>query len=241
LTDTLPATTDFIVRWQNSGAAERANYQLFLAELCDVLEVPRPEPTQPDDARNAYVFERAISFQNPDGTTSPGRIDLYKRGCFVLEAKQGSEKREGANALFDDAPKPKRKGTAVRGTAGWDVAMLKVRGQAEQYAKALPTSEGWPVFLVVVDIGHSFELLADFTRAGKTYLPFPDAASYRIKLADLADQKIRERLRAVWTSRSRSTRRGAVPALRVRSPPNWPRSPNRLKKQAKRLKSWRPS
>lgn len=198
MTDTLQATADFIARWSSSGAAERANYQLFLAELCDVLEVARPEPTQPDDARNAYVFERAISFQNPDGTTSPGRIDLYKRGCFVLEAKQGSEKRDGANLLFDDANPKQRKGTAVRGTAGWDVAMLKARGQAEQYAKALPTSEGWPVFLIVVDIGHSFELYADFTRSGKTYLPFPDSTKHRLSLADLAKEEIRERLRALW-------------------------------------------
>jgi hypothetical protein len=27
----------FIARWRSSGAAERANYQLFLSELCDVL------------------------------------------------------------------------------------------------------------------------------------------------------------------------------------------------------------
>ncbi|HXQ16543.1 MAG TPA: hypothetical protein VN814_18155 [Caulobacteraceae bacterium] len=35
---------DFIVRWTaREGGAERANYQGFLAELCDVLGVPRPE------------------------------------------------------------------------------------------------------------------------------------------------------------------------------------------------------
>ena len=35
---------NFIARWQASGAAERANYQLFLTELCDVLGVANPEP-----------------------------------------------------------------------------------------------------------------------------------------------------------------------------------------------------
>ena len=30
----------FIERWQRSAASERANYQLFLSELCDVLNVP---------------------------------------------------------------------------------------------------------------------------------------------------------------------------------------------------------
>lgn len=89
----------FVTRWKASGAAERANCQLFLAELCDLLHTPRPEPATPDDAANAYVFERTVTFNNGDGTTSPGRIDLYKRGCFVLEAKQGADKGDGANPL----------------------------------------------------------------------------------------------------------------------------------------------
>ena len=83
----------FISDWQKSGAAERANYALFLTELCDLLGVPHPEPTQPDDTANAYVFERSVTFQHLDGASSTGRIDLYKRGCFILEAKQGVEKR----------------------------------------------------------------------------------------------------------------------------------------------------
>lgn len=82
------AADEFIRRWESSAASERANYQLFLSELCDVLGVARPEPARADDSQNAYVFERAVKFQNPDGTTSDGRIDLYKRGAFVLEAKQ---------------------------------------------------------------------------------------------------------------------------------------------------------
>lgn len=90
-----PATTavaDFLHRWEASGAAERANYQLFLSELCDLLNVPRPEPTQPDDRNNAYVFERAVTFRHGTGLTSAGRIDLYKRGGFILEAKQGRDR-----------------------------------------------------------------------------------------------------------------------------------------------------
>ena len=191
-------TDEFIRRWESSGAAERANYALFLAELCDLLNVPRPEPSRPDDSENGYVFERAVTFQNGDGSTSPGRIDLYKRGCFVLEAKQGSERPEGTGDLILPR-RPKRRGTAVRGTAGWDDAMLAARGQAEQYVRALPASEPNPPFLIVVDVGHSIELLADFTRQGRTYTPFPDALSHRVKLADLADESTRERLRLVWT------------------------------------------
>jgi hypothetical protein len=34
------AVDSFIARWGTSSGAERANYQLFLAELCDVLGWP---------------------------------------------------------------------------------------------------------------------------------------------------------------------------------------------------------
>lgn len=190
---------EFIQRWQSSGAAERANYVSFLNELCDLLEVPRPDPALPDDEQNAYVFERAVTFQNGDGTTSQGRIDLYKRSCFVLEAKQGSERNKDGSNLFGEKPKKTRKGTATRGTKRWDDAMLAARGQAENYARALPQSEGWPPFIIVVDVGYSIELFSDFSRSGRTYIPFPDARSHRIFIKDLAGEELRERLKLVWT------------------------------------------
>jgi hypothetical protein len=197
---------DFITRWKESAAAERANYQLFLSELCDVLEVARPQPTQADDEQNAYVFERAVTFHNIDGSTSTGRIDLYKRGCFVLEAKQGSDQGQSAASVSSSAlesPGVKgrkgRRGTAKRGTRGWDVAMREAQGQAEQYVRALALSEGNPPFVIVVDVGYSIEIYSDFSRVGKTYVPFPDARSHRILIDDLTRDETRERLRLVWT------------------------------------------
>jgi hypothetical protein len=191
------SATDFISRWETSGAAERTNYQLFLSELCDFLGVPRPNPTVPDDSLNEYVFERNVHFSNVDGSTSSGRIDLYKKGCFVLEAKQGSNQVVTASEPLVPAP-VLRRGTAVRGTLGWDEAMLAARGQAEQYAKALPVSEGWPPFLLVVDVGFSLELYADFSLTGKAYIPFPDSRNHRILLGRLQETPIRDCLRAVW-------------------------------------------
>jgi len=197
---------EFIARWKESGAAERANYQLFLSELCDVLGVERPAPSRGgDDDQNAYVFERTVIFNNPDGTSNKGRIDLYKRGCFVLEAKQGSDKWTPATPLLAGVTEAAARGgkgsrgAAVRGTRGWDVAMRSARGQAEQYVRALPPEEGNPPFLVVVDVGYSFELYSDFSRAGKTYVPFPDARSHRIHIDDLTREEVRERLRRIWT------------------------------------------
>jgi hypothetical protein len=199
-----PRTADvpaFISRWTGSGGAERANYVMFLTEFCSILGVEPPHPA--GSGNEAYVFERAVTFHHPDGSTSTGRIDLYKRGCFVLEAKQGSDHKDAETLPLFGGPSAAaakaRKGTAVRGTRGWDAAMIAARGQAERYAKELPVEEGWPPFLVVVDVGHVIELFADFSRTGKHYTHFPDANSFRIKLDDLSNPDIAERLRQVWT------------------------------------------
>ena len=191
------AIENFIAAWQASGGAERANCHTFIHELCDLLGVPRPEPTRPDDRDNGYVFERTVTLQHGDGSAVPNYIDLYKRGCFILEAKQGSDKSEAA--LFPELARKLKAGTARRGTSGWDRAMQAAKNQAERYAKALPLDEGWPPFLVVVDVGHSLELFSEFSRSGKTYLPFPDPRSHRLALADLKRPEVRERLRLVWT------------------------------------------
>ena len=194
----------FIARWADGdGGQERANYALFLAELCDVLGVPRPHQASHNPSANAYVFERAVTFREPDGSTANGRIDLYKRGSFVLEAKQ-SRNPGAAKAIPEQgdllaaAPveaTPRGRRTASR---AWDVLMLSARRQAEDYAKALPASEGWPPFLVVCDVGHCFEIYADFTEQGKNYAQFPDRQGFRIYLEDLRDPEIRERLRLIW-------------------------------------------
>jgi hypothetical protein len=70
-----------------------------LTELCDVLGLPHPDPAGATTENNAYVFERSVKETQPDGTSSLGRIDLYKRGCFVLEAKQSRQK--GGNRKFE--------------------------------------------------------------------------------------------------------------------------------------------
>jgi len=196
------AVAAFITRWQTAQSAERANYALFLSELCDLLEVPRPDPASDDTAHNAYVFERAVPLHQPDGKTTTGRIDLYKRDCFVLEAKQYAHRRPEQPELIlatDPASlRSKSRGGVIRGTEAWDDAMLAARGQAERYARNLPAGEPTPPFLLVVDVGHVIELYADFSQQGKAYLPFPDARSHRIRLTDLASADLRQRLRTVW-------------------------------------------
>ena len=77
------AALAFIARWQGSTASELATAQSFVMELCELLGVDKPHATADQD----YMFERPVTFANRDGTTSAGRIDCYRRGHFVLEAK----------------------------------------------------------------------------------------------------------------------------------------------------------
>ncbi len=94
--------------------------------------------------------------------------------------------------------KGKKGSGPIRGSGAWDEAMIRAHGQAERYARALPADEPAPPFLIVVDVGHSFEIYADFTQAGKSYLPFPDPRTFRLKLEDLREEAIRDRLRRIW-------------------------------------------
>ncbi|MEG2155589.1 MAG: DNA methyltransferase, partial [Burkholderiaceae bacterium] len=208
------AAAAFIERWravpQLPGATELATAQSFVSELCELLDLPRPHPTVEQD----YQFERPVTFAHGDGSSSAGRIDCYRRGAFVLEAKK---LRSAEGKGFDDA-------------------LLRARSQAEQYARALPAVEGRPPFLLVVDVGRVIELYAEFSRSGATYTPYPDPRSHRLRLEDLARAEVRERLRAVWldpasldpAKRSARVTRALAEklarvarALETRHPPQW--------------------
>ncbi len=192
----------FIARWTaNEGGQERANYALFLSELADVLGVARPDPANASTENNDYVFERAVKEPNGDGTFNHRRIDLYKRGSFVLEAKQ-SRLRPGSGKEME--PTPDLFGeTRVRGRRGanrsWDALMFDAKAQAVNYARCLPPAHGWPPFVLVCDVGHVIEVFADFTGQGKNYAQFPDRQGFRIYLEDLRKAETRERLKAIWT------------------------------------------
>lgn len=197
---------EFISDWKKSGGNERANTQTFINDLCELLGVQRPRATQSDMAANDYVFERHVVKTEIDGTESNGWIDCYKRDCFILEAKQGSDADIKAvdagqgDSLRDffgqTATERFKRGMAKRGTGQWTGAMQRAAGQAEGYAKALPND--WPPFLLVTDVGYCIDVYADFQRSGKGYAPFPDRRRFRITLEDLRDEEVRKRLAAIW-------------------------------------------
>ena len=194
----------FIEEAKASGGAERANYQLFIQHLCTHLGLAGPEFAKEENAFNDYVFERRITFKSGRETEAPGWIDCYKRGCFILEAKQSAKRRAKKPnadqlALLSEEVTQHKLGHAKRGTGGWDRVMRAAKKQAEDYARALPVEHGYPPFLLVVDVGHAIEVFADFSGQGKNYAHFPDRNSFRIGMDDLLKEEVQERLRAIWT------------------------------------------
>ena len=192
---------EFIARWHATGGSEHANYQLFVIELTELLGLERPFPATDDVSNDHYRFERPVTFAHTHKRTT-GFADVYRAGHFVMETKQGvNQKKNRRSDLAKGIAehKQKRIGHGVRGTATWDDTMLKARNQADNYARAVAREDGWPPFLMVVDVGHVIELYADFSRQGQGYNQFPDGNRYRITLDDLRHESARDLLRTIWT------------------------------------------
>ncbi|MCQ8783112.1 class I SAM-dependent DNA methyltransferase [Mangrovibrevibacter kandeliae] len=198
------AVEAFIAMWSASGGAENANAQGFIRDLCDLLRVPRPDATRENEALNSYVFEKRVDHR-VRGLSVANRIDCYKQGCFILEAKQSStQSRRGVadpdqGELMPSQAAAVRGGTAKRGTAAWDKAMRSAYNQAVSYVGDLPAGHRPPPFVILVDVGHVIELYANFSGQGRNYTQFPDRQSFQIRMEDLRDPAVRARLAAVWT------------------------------------------
>ncbi|MCA0857828.1 class I SAM-dependent DNA methyltransferase [Phaeobacter italicus] len=191
----------FIERWQMSGGSEMATAQSFAIELTEILGVERPYVSDKDGDFLDYRFERPVTLTHT-GRTRNGRIDLYKKGHFILEAKQFTStetKDKNTLEMFLGKDVPKQTGHGKRGTAKFDDTMLKARAQADNYARAVSKEDGWPPFLMIVDVGHVIELYSDFSGQGQGYTQFPDGNRYRIYLEDLRQPETLDLLRAIWS------------------------------------------
>lgn len=185
--------------WGKPGGQEHANFHPFMADLCELLGVPGPGAAEKGKL-GAYEYEASIpggSFRSTKGT---GAIDLYKRGYFIMEAKQSYLKPEQEQLDLDDKPQ------APSG-ARYDKLMRDAWLQARNYARNLPSGEPVAPFLIVCDVGRAFEIYVDPAGNGRDYDFFPDRQSYRIELPDLkSDAEVArtgknalELLRAIWT------------------------------------------
>jgi len=192
---------DFIERWLGSGGSEMATAQSFAIELTELLGVPRPNVSDKDGDFLDYRFERPVT-ETHTGRKKNRRIDLYKKGHFILEAKQfvsPDAKDKDTLEMFLEKDAPKQSGHGKRGTSKFDDTMMKARNQADNYARAVAREDGWPPFLMVVDVGHVIELYADFSGQGQGYNQFPDGNRYRIYLEDLREPETLALLRTIWT------------------------------------------
>ncbi|MBC7521493.1 MAG: class I SAM-dependent DNA methyltransferase, partial [Sandarakinorhabdus sp.] len=221
----------FITKWQGlPGGAERANFPPFISEFCRALGLPEPDPAVAGTLTD-YRFEAPVRPDAAFSAKSSGRIDLYKRRCFVLEAKQ-SRLNDGEKAPVEP-PAPAPAPVIARNLFGEDIVvtpplkpaaaaprrydrlMEDALAQAKGYALALPSDHGWPPFLIVCDVGRAFELHFDWAGNGKGYGFFPDQKSYRIELADLRKADVRALLIGIWTDpASVDPRRQAVRVTR---------------------------
>lgn len=185
---------DFIDRWNRRVAgAERGTAGLYLNELTAALGLSRPDPSN-----NDYAFERPVRSSVDEGG-QPKRIDLYKRDCFILEAKQSRRDADGKSASANPFERPKAANAlAASADRQWEALMRGARKQAQNYVSLLPADHATPPFLIVCDVARGFEVWADFTGTGRGYAPFPDREHYRFSHSDLARPEVQTRLTAIW-------------------------------------------
>ncbi|MEG4229863.1 class I SAM-dependent DNA methyltransferase [Microcoleus sp. N9_B2] len=159
----------FITRWDGSSGNERANYQLFFAEMSDALGVDRPidKGRIPNDP---YCFDKDVKIFHPSGKVTPGFIDFHKAEHFLIEAKQG-----GTTG---------KKGTAKRGTNTYLREMEKAFVQAVAYTRSLSSK---PPFLLTCDIGDHFELWMGFSGDYGGYGARRDIGLTELRKADVFD------------------------------------------------------
>ena len=197
-------TVEDLIRewWGKPGGQEKSNFASFIPDLCEVLGVERPKQSEKDKL-GSYEYEASVpggSFRSTKGT---GAIDLYKRGHFIMEAKQSYLKPEQSPLDLGDDDQRSRAPSGAR----YDVLMRDAWLQARNYARNLPSAEPVSPFLIVCDVGRAFELYVDPAGNGRDYEYFPDRQSYRIELRDLAsDAEVArtgktalELLHAIWT------------------------------------------
>jgi len=224
----------FINKWMGvTGGAERANYAQFINDFCGALELPVPEVAESGVLGN-YQFEGPVPGGGINGNT--GAIDLYKRGCFILEAKQS--KIAGADTKQSDFWDTPVAAPVAPSGARYDKLMRDALAQAKRYAVNLPANHPWPPFLIVCDVGRAFELFFDWSGNGRGYGHFPDQHSYRFALDRFTDPAVCQTFRAIWTDpasidpRARSAEVSRSIAKRLADVSQWLERTQRLKTTA---------
>ncbi len=163
-------------------------------------------------------FEKQVPNYTPEGKFTKNYMDLYKAGCFILEAKRtpdalrarhaaesggggggGKGRRPTVHApgLPGMVEEPRIEG--YRAQATYDARLELAFGQGIRYAMALGLQSPPPPFLIVCDIGHSFHIWNRYDpKAGGGYGGF--GARRIIGLDELVKPDIQQFFRDIWTN-----------------------------------------
>lgn len=133
--------------------SELGNADRYLTKLAEALGVPAP-----GFAGTGYEAQYNVRVVHRDGTDSINRIDLFKEGCFVLEAKDEGESKDP------------------------ETLMRKAFGQVSNYAAFVPG--GPPPYLMVLDVGRTLRVWDRWSGSYGGY----QAAVRSIDLRTLADR-----------------------------------------------------
>lgn len=162
----------FIENWSVARVGERAHFQSFMCHLCEILGVEVPDKDRP--GHPDYGFEKPVRLttSRKSAALKPSSMDLYRKGCFVMEAKPCDASARALGSL-----------------------MRQAKLEAEDYALALVQR---PPFLIATVVGRALELWADFAPEGGAYAPFLIGGKHRVTIQDMADPQVRATLAKVW-------------------------------------------
>jgi hypothetical protein len=158
---TLQRLRGFVAAWKNRAADEHAGFPRFLIELCRALGTAEPDGFD-------FAFDHWLT-----GVGDRGRVDAYKRGHFMIEARHArSSSREPGSAPV--------RGDALAYTEFIRSAYVDLRLRHRR-ARREP-----PPLLIVVDIGHALwiwpafgEEVPDFWSPERIVVPFAALAEPR--------------------------------------------------------------
>ena len=98
----------YIERWgggMSRGGNERANLQMFITELCTLLDLPQPEPATAKRSDNAYIFERSVTELFADGGKTTRALDSTSAAVSSSKARTPASKPTATAGM---PPSPKR-------------------------------------------------------------------------------------------------------------------------------------
>lgn len=191
------AIEEFVTETRQSGGGELANAQTIFNSLCRVLQVPAPRLKRTHDD-NPYCFEEDVK----TNSRAHRRIDVYNRGHFVFEAKQGVDPKATADAIARGRDRFGHsrtvRGAGVRGTPDWQEAMRDGQIQACRYAvHVTERNDPKPPFVIVADVGHCFWVWSSFSSDPRDdYGDFEPGSAFA--WADLGRPEVFHFLRQIW-------------------------------------------